>query len=276
LQSLVIYNSNFHDSLVFGRSVFNNGVDIRDDVIDQSLNFYGARVSGDLLLDGTRILGTEAMSGATYPSEFWATTVDGIASFNGAYFEGDAYFAKSNFNRLDMWNVTFNRYVSFNETIVEHSADFTNTTFMGEADFKNFYIGNIGNFSGVTFQADANFESVTILRTANFTDATFIGNANFDYFTAERFIDFINTTFSQGFSFSYSSVAWPYFVNVTFNGPVNFEGMQTSEDFELVDTRYNYAKEPFYVKGVNVEGAVLFTRFTARRVWYYHTAILEV
>ncbi len=263
LQSLVVYNSNFHDSLFFGRSVFNNGVDIRDNIIDQSLNFYGARVSGDLLLDGTRILGTEAMSGATYPSEFWATTVYGTASFNGAYFEGDAYFAKSTFNRLDMWNVTFSRYVSFNETTVERSADFTNATFKGEADFKNFYVGNLGAFTGAAFQADANFESATVLRTADFTDAAFNGKANFDYFTAERFIDFINTTFSQGFSFSYTSVAWPYFVNVTFDGPVNFEGMQTSQDFELVDTRYNYAKEPFYAKGANVEGAVLFTRFTA-------------
>ncbi len=263
LQSITIYTSKFNDSLSFLRSAFNGNVDIRDNVINKSLNFYGAHVSGELLLDGSQILGMEAMPGTSYPSEFWTTTVDGLTSFNGVTFKGDAYFAQSNFKRLNLMGAAFNGNVGFSETIVDQTADFSNTQFSGRADFNNFSAGSDANFNNATFNAEAIFENAAAARDANFKNALFNGEAIFDYFTAERFVDFTNATFNQSFRFYYTTVAYPYFENTVFNGPVTFEGMQASQAFELVNTSYNYTEEPFPVRLADIGGAVNFTGFTA-------------
>jgi hypothetical protein len=253
----------FDKNLVFARAVFNGNVDLRENIIGESLNFYGTYVVGELLLDGSEIRGTQAMPGTSYPAEFWLTQVDGVASFLDVLFRGDAYFAQSRFSRLEMVNTSFDGNASFNETSVEHTIDLSNAHFAGESNFKNLYAGNTANFTGTTFDGRANFENAHVIRQADFSDAIFNAEAVFDFFTAERFIDFYRTTFNQEFSFYYTTVAWPYFENAVFNGPVSFEGMQASEDFELLDTSYNYAEAPFSAYLVEVDGAVKFTGFTA-------------
>jgi hypothetical protein len=162
-----------------------------------------------------------------------------------------------------MWGVTFDQSASFSGTTVDRSADFTNATFKQEADFSDFYAGNAAAFKGTTFNGLASFKNASVLREADFSDAIFNGEAIFDFFTAERFIDFYNTTFNQSFSFYYTTVAWPYFDKVIFNGPVNFEGMHASEDFELIDTSYNFTEAPFHAYLMEVDGTVKFTGFTA-------------
>lgn len=228
-------------SLSFLRATLNGNVDLRDNVISESLNFYGSHISGELLFDKSQVLGTEAMPGTSSPTEFWNATVDGLASFTGAYFKGYADFTGAYFKGLGMSGATFD----------------------GVADFTNLHTASDANFQGATFNTTAIFDNATTKRDANFQGATFNGNATFNYFTAERFVDFTNVTFNQGFNFYYTTVAYPYFENTVFNGPVTFEGMQASQAFELINTTYNYSDEPFPVTLAEVGGAVNFTNFTA-------------
>jgi hypothetical protein len=219
-------------------------------------------VSGELLLDGSQLLGTEPAPATSFPAEFWTTTVDGLASFAGTRFVGEASFTQSEFYRLNMEGATFEQNVDFIGTTVERSANFTNASFGQKANFTDFS-SNTGIFQGVTFGGEAIFENATVERDLSFAEATFGGSANFNYITVGRFCDFIGSTFDDKFSFYYTSVAWPYFDGVTLNGPVTFEGMQVSEDFEVANTTYNYAEEPFPVTVATIDGAVTFKNFSA-------------
>lgn len=259
----VVMNDNTFEDLLLGRSTINGGMDLRDNVFNIGVNFYGTHVTGELLLDRSQILGTEPFPGSNFPAEFWTTTVDGLASFAGTQFAGEAYFTQSEFYRLDMERVAFEQDVHFNGASVERSANFTNARFGQLANFKDFAVGNTGTFQGATFNGEVTFENSTIGRDLSFADAAFNGFANFNYVTVGRFCDFIGTTFNEQFSFYYTSVTWPYFDGVTFNGPVTFEGMQASEDFEISNTRYNYAEKPFPVTVATIDGAVTFTNFSA-------------
>lgn len=262
-RDLYLGNNTIAGSLNFGRSEIDGNADLRDNVIEGSLNFYGAHISGELLLDSTKVLGTAPMPGSSFPTEIWNTTVDGLALFNNMEFTGDAYFFGSHFKRLDAQNVTFHGDVSFGEATADQIADFSGTQFLGDANFTNFNAGRDINFYNTVFTNLAIFENVFVDRDANFQGSRFDGIANFYYFTAERFSDFSGVTFNQEFQFYYATTAYPYFENTVFNGPVTFEGMQASEDFELINTSYNYPDQPFLATLASVEGVVKFENFTA-------------
>lgn len=250
-------------NLNFGRSEIDGNADLRDNVIEGSLNLYGAHISGELLLDNTKVLGTEPLPGSTFPTEIWNTTVDGLASFNNMEFQGDAHFFGSHFDRFDARNVLFHGHVNFGEATADQIADFSGTQFLGDANFTNFSAGSDINFYNAVFTNLAVFDNVFVNRDANFQGARFDGTANFYYFTAERFSDFSGATFNQEFLFYYATTAYPYFENTTFNGWVTFEGMQASEDFELINSSYNYPDLPFLATVASVDGAVKFENFTA-------------
>jgi hypothetical protein len=256
-----ITNNTFKGSVSFLRSTLNGNVDLRDNVISESLNLYGAHVAGELLLDGSKILGTQAMPGSSSPTEVWNTTVDGLASFDNVEFTGDAKFFGSHFSKLEVIGAVFNSSVDFGEAAVDQIANFDSTNFTSDADFTNFSTGSDANFRSASFNGAAVFENVSVGRDGNFQSATFNGIANFDYFTAERFVDFSWTTFNQDFKFYYTEVAYPYFYNTVFNGPVTFEGMQASQAFEIIDSTYN-SKEPFTAFLIDVTGPVNFTGIT--------------
>ena len=251
------------DHMDFGRSQIDGNADIRDNVINGSLNFYGSHISGELLLDGTKVLGTQAMPGSSFPTEIWNTVVDGLASFNHMEFKGNAYFFGSQFHKLDVQQTTFHGSADFGEAAVDQIADFSGTQFLADANFTNFHADRDVNFYDAVFTDLATFENAFVGRDANFQRSRFEGIANFYYFTAERFSDFTGATFNQDFQFYYATTAYPYFENTVFNGPVTFEGMQASEDFELIDTSYNYSEEPFFASLARVDGAVTFENFTA-------------
>ena len=258
-----ITSNTFQNSLTFLRATLNANVDLRDNIIHESLNFYGAHVVGELLLDGTQILGTEAMPGTSYPVEFWSTRVDGPASFLNTVFAGSVYFAQSNFSKLNMFGASFNGDVSFTGTIVEHSADFTSAKFSGIADFSDVQIGRDLIFEGATFNVDANFRSTSVARDANFSGATFYGGADFYYFEADRYVDFVSVTSAEGIWFQYATIGYLYFQETIFNGTVSFFGMRIGQALEFVNCTYNYTGEAFPVTNVNVVGNVNFSEFTA-------------
>jgi len=259
----MVISHNIFESLLFTRSRINGSMDLRGNTFNQGIDFYGTHITRELLLDDSQILGTEPMPGTSFTAIFWTTTVEGIASFFNTHFAGAANFAQANFFRLEMQGAIFDQEAVFSETIVSRSADFSNASFGQLANFKDFHVENIAKFNGATFNGEANFEDASVVRQADFSDAVFNAPAMFNYFTADRFMDFYRTTFNDKFSLYYSTIAWPYFENVVFNGPVNFQGMSASEDFELVDTTYN-CSEPFSAYNVEVKGEVNFTRFSTK------------
>lgn len=260
---VVLLNNKIVNHMDFGRSEIDGNADLRDNLIDGSLNMYGTHISGELLLDGSKVRGTQPMAGAAHPAEIWNTTVDGLASFNNMEFKGDAYFFGSQFDRFDAQNVIFYGNADFGEATTDQIADFSGTQFLGDANFTNFNAGRDVNFYDAVFTDRAIFENVYVRRDANFQGSRFNGTANFYYFTAERFSDFSSVTFNQDFLFYYATTAYPYFEGTVFNGPVTFEGMHASEDFELIKTSYNYPDQPFLATLASVDGAVKFENFTA-------------
>ena len=261
-RNLIVYK-NVMESLTFVRSTINGNVDLSNNTINGGLDLTTVHITGQLVLDNTQILGLESATGSTYPVEFWTLTVDGPSSFVNMVVSGDADFSESNFYNLDMWGVTFGGDAWFNETMVERSADFSEAQFQQTAGFTDFYVDNSVKFKKAHFDGEAWFANAIIGRDIAFDDAVFNKIAGFDYITIGRFCDFIGTTFNGEFSLIYSNVAWPYFDNVNFNGPVNFEGMQASQDFEITDSRYSNLEQSFPVTVVTVDGSVLFTNFDA-------------
>ncbi|RPI94986.1 MAG: hypothetical protein EHM40_04680 [Chloroflexi bacterium] len=262
LDGNIIMNKNTFESLSFRRSVINGSLDLRENTFKKGVDFYGVHVTSELLFDASRILGVKHPPEVSAPSEFWAITVDGPASFVNTHFAGKANFAQSDFFRLDMRDAIFDQDLDFTGTNVGRVANFTKAVFGQAANFKDFSVGSTANFAAATFKGTAVFENATIGRDAIFSGATFDGHANFDYITIGRFCDFIGTTFKDVFSFYYTSVAWPYFDGVTFKGPVSFEGMQASEDFEIANSSYDYLEKEFPITLVTVEGAVKFKDFS--------------
>ncbi len=259
----LLMSTNTFGDLTFLRSAINGNVDLRSNTINGGLNFYATHVTGELLMDDTQILGTEPMSGTSYPTEFWTSTIDGLASFYNTHFAGEAFFAQSNFYRLDMWGAVFDQNADFSGTSIERSADFTSASFGQLANFTNFYVGDRATYDDATFNGEAVFENSIFERDVSYTGTTFNEYANFQYITVGRFCDFINTTFNDEFTFYYTNVAWPYFDTTTFNGPVTFEGMQASEDFEVINTSYKNDTTPFPVTLTTIGGAVKFTNLSA-------------
>lgn len=258
----LIFSKNTIGDLTFLGSTINGNIDLRNNIINGGLNFYAVYATGSLLLDYTQILGVETTD-TPYPVNFWTATVDGRSSFFDMTVSGDAEFSDSNFYNLDMQGVTFGGNVWFNETMVERSADFSEAHFQKTADFSDFYVNYSAKFSKALFDGDALLKNAIIGRDIAFDDAVFDGIANFDYITVGRFCDSIGTTFNGEFSLIYSTVAWPYFESVKFNGPVDFEGMQASDDFDILNSSYNHLEESFYATLVTVGGAANFTNFDA-------------
>jgi uncharacterized protein YjbI with pentapeptide repeats len=258
-----ISSNTIKGSLSFLRSDMNGDVDLRDNTISEGLNMYGSYVEGELLLDETKILGTQAMSGTSFPVEIWNATVDGVVSLAYTEINGYAYIYGSRFERLETYGAVFKDGVSFSETVVEQTATFDATHFSGDADFLNFHAESDANFRDAVFANTVTFENAFIGRDANFQGTQFKGTASFPYLTVERFADFSGAVFSEEFLFYYTLAGYPYFEGTVFNGHVTFEGMEVTQDFEFIDVSYTYADEPFTVAIVNVDGAASFTNIVA-------------
>jgi len=241
-------SANFANS-TFGKldasnATFKKSVSFEEALVNRSANFKGTTFSGK--------------------ADFTGFKTDDNAKFENATFKADAIFINAHtVNYANFNGATFSGIANFTGFKTDDNAIFENATFKGDANFNNLHVGNFANFDQVAFQGEANFENATVVRAAEFNGTKFMGKAIFDYFTAERFLDFVNVTFAKGFSIYYASVAWPYFDGVTFNGPVNFEGLRASEDFEINNTSYNFFEKPFPMTFAIIEGAVKFSDFTS-------------
>lgn len=219
-----------HGDLVLENSEFQNAVGMSE-----------ITVEGDLLGMGSQFLGTELGEGMDYPFELYRANVSLAADFSESRIVGASIFDNAHFDEIYFTNTVFNDEANFNDAVVETNAMFEGTVFEGAANFNNMYTGNYINFNKVLFKSDAVF----------------------DFSTSERFMDFIDTQFEKSASFYYTTAGWLDVINTNFKGAVNFEGIHVLENFEINDSQYTYADEPFYFYLANIEGAAWLRNFSS-------------
>lgn len=279
------------DSIVRGavkldRMVVNGDLALYNSTFEGGVTLFGADISNNLFARASKFLSTVPVPNSAFPFELWTTQVGQATEFTDAVFMGevksdDAKFGAdlrfnnavfempASFRNIQVGNIAnfqnsqFKGWSDFDSSVFGLDARFPGVSFDGEATFTNIRVGNKADFQKVVFQDMVDFESSIMDRDVAFTEAVFHGDANFNYFSVIRFFDFDRTTLNQAFSFQYTTVGWPYFAGATFNGPVDFEGMEASNAFELTDASYTDLSEPFTVTLADVAGAVTFENFTA-------------
>jgi hypothetical protein len=237
-----IDDSTVKGSVRLGRLVAKGDVALYRSTFESEVTLFGANIGNNLFARGSKFLGVIPDSTSKYPFELWKTQVGQSTEFTNTVIKGE----------VGADDAKFGVDVKFDGAIFDKPA-----TFM------NIQVGNLADFQGARFKDTVTFESSIMERDAKFTGAIFDGDANFDYVSVARFFDFNQTKLNKGFSFQYSTVGWPYFESTTFNGVVNFEGVQASNDFDFTNAIYKYLAEPFTVKFAKVDGAVKFEGFTA-------------
>lgn len=206
------------------------------------VTLFDAEISSNLFARDSSFLAPETDPDSKYPFELWKTQVGQTTEFSNSLIAGEASAEDARFG-VD---------VLFDGVIFEKAAF-----------FKNMQVGELADFKKAVFKDTVSFESSTIQRDIQFSAAVFEKDANFNYMAVERFLDFDYVTVKQGFSIQYPSIGWPYFAGTHFQGPVNFEGMQTSNDFEFTGAVYEYDEEPFTIYLARVDGQVLLNDFVS-------------
>ena len=242
VQAFNMYDSTVTGAVKMGRMEVTGDLALYTTTYESAVVLFDATIGGSLLAKGSRFNGVKADAGTTAPFELWKVQVGQTTEFVDAVIKGDALLEDAEF-------------------LVD--VKFGGATFEKPANFKNMRVGNLADFQGTLFKDDVNFESGVVSRDADFTGAVFGGSAKFDYFATERFIDFDRAIFNKDFSFIYTTVGWPYFEGTAFQGQVDFEGMQATNDFELTGATYSFPDKEFTVKLAKVDGKVLFKEFTA-------------
>ena len=247
LQRAHLQSFNMYDGIVTGavrlnRIVAEGDVALYSTIYEQAVVLFAADIGGSLLAKDSQFNGTQIDEGTSAPFELWKVQVGQATEFTNADIKGEA--------KVD-------------DAVFGIDVKFDHATFEKAATFKNIRVGNLADFQGAIFKSSVSFESSVMERDTKFTDATFDGDANFDYLTVERFFYFDSTRLNQSFSFKYPTVGWPNFANAAFSGPVNFEGMQASNEMDFTKATYNYLNDPFTVTLAKVDGAVKFDGFTA-------------
>jgi len=233
--------STINGSLRMSRMIVNGDVGLYKSIFNGGVTLFDAHVDNNLYAKGSSFLSIKPVKDSAYAFELWTIYVGEKTEFAGSTFKG---------------------YVMAENAEFGEEVDFEGSIFEKTANFKNFKVGNYANFQSAVFKDEAIFESGVADRDAAFTGATFDGHANFNYFTSTRFMDLDGVTFHD-FDFTYTNIGWPYFESSTFNGRVDFEGMETPNDFDFTNAKYSKTDGPFKIYDTKVGGRVLFKGFSA-------------
>jgi Pentapeptide repeats (9 copies) len=169
-----------------------------------SVNFEGARFSGDAGFGETRFAGDAWFGGARFSGKagFVETRFSGDARFDGVRFSGEAGFGEAHFGGL-AW---------FDGARFDGDAGFGGARFDGNAGFGEAHFGGLAWFDGARFDGEAGFGKAHFRREAWFDGARFSGEAGF-------------------------GGAW--FSGARFSGIVGFGGAQFSGDAEFGEVRFS-------------------------------------
>lgn len=242
VQSFNMYDSVVTGAVRLGRIETVGDLALYNTTYQSAVVLFAAEIGGNFFAKGSQFNGTEVDPGTTAPLELWKIHVGQTTEFTNAVIKGVAKVDSAKFD-VDVF--------------------FDHVTFEKAATFGNIEVGNLADFQGATFQESVDFSSSIMSRDAKFTGAVFKGKAVFDYISVERFFDFNKVNLAQDFSFQYSTVGWPYYEGTEFNGTVNFEGIQATNELDFTNASYTYPDEPFSITLARVDGAVKFDGFTA-------------
>lgn len=237
-----IDDSTVNGAVKMGRMIVSGDLALYQSVFSGEVTLFGADVTKNLFAKGSHFNGAIPDKDSAYPFELWTTHVGQTTEFTDATFKGEVKVDDAKFDV----NVTFD-----------------NAVFEKPASFVNIDVGKVASFRKAWFKNTVTFQSSIFERDAEFSEALFYGTANFDYISVARFFDFDHTVVNNKFSLQYSTVGWPYFEGASFNGLVNFEGIQASNDLDFTNASYNYWEEPFTIKLAKVDGSVKFPGFIA-------------
>ena len=235
-------NCTMKGSVRLGRINVEGDLALYGSTFEGEVTLFDASISSNLFARGSSFLGTVPDPSSKYPFELWKTQVGQSTEFSDSVIKGEASAEDAEFG-VDV--------------------RFDGVTFEGPAWFTNIQVGELADFQEAVFEDTVSFESSTIDRDIQFKGATFEKRVNFDYLFVERFFDFNEVTVHQEFSLQYPNVGWPYFESTVFKGPVNFEGMQTANDFDFTNATYEYGEAPFKVFLARVDGQALFNGFAS-------------
>jgi uncharacterized protein YjbI with pentapeptide repeats len=141
--------------------------------------------------------GTVGFHGTLGVARFNDATFQGEAWFGGVTFQGDAMFQKATFQGPALFHrATFPRLALFNKATFQGVASFGLAT-LGRAVFGGVTFQRDASFYEATFQDDAGFGRTTFQRGARFDRATFQRGAWFDGATFQRDVRFDGATFER-------------------------------------------------------------------------------
>lgn len=245
-----------------GRLKVDGDLALYQSTFNSKVTLFDAEITSNLFARGSKFMAQVTDSDSKYPFELWKTQVGQSTEFSNSLIRGEASAEDARFGVDVLFDgVTFEKAVHFDNVQVTELANFEKAVFQDAASFKNMQVGELANFKNATFKNTVNFESSRIDRDIQFTEAIFEKDVNLNYIYVERFLDFVSVSVREDFSIQYPSIGWPYFARTHFGGRVNFEGMQTSNDFEFTDAVYEYTEEPFKIFLAHVEGQVLLNGF---------------
>ncbi|MFT3895828.1 MAG: pentapeptide repeat-containing protein [Anaerolineales bacterium] len=242
VQSFNMYNSVVTGTVRMGRLEAAGDLALYNTTYQSAVGLFSANIGGSLLAKDLEFNGTEADSRDTAPFELWKVHVAQTTEFTNALIKGVAKLDDAKF---------------------DVDARFDHVTFEKAATFTNLAVGNLADFQYTTFGDNVDFSSSILQRDAKFTGAAFQGNAIFDFISVDRFFDFDQAKLAKDFSFQYSTIGWPYFASTEFNGTVDFEGVQASNEFDFSNASYKSQASPFSVTLAKIDGAVKFENFSA-------------
>ena len=225
---VTIYDSTFEENVYFGQVHVSGSMDLQDNVFQKGVNFNGADIQNDFYISGSQILNQDPSEDTAFPANFWSMRVGHTTDFGDTVFDGDAFFAGSNFN----------------------TASFDGAAFNGEVDFTSFKSED-ASFYGAVFDSDVTFNSASV-ETITLDDAVFNGEASFLEIDIDRYADINNTQFNESANFTYSNIGYGYFYDTVFNGSVDFYQMEVEGDAEFDGAEFNNPDEPSSFNNVSV------------------------
>lgn len=200
--------------------------------------------------------------------DFARASVEGLASFEGALFEGPVDFQRAQLNNTTVFSsyevgegegtrllsrTRFFKEVDFSVCRIGAGAAFLGVEFRGPADFERVSVGGhllfkplqtAGEPVGTWFCDGARFLGARVANNAEFDGVVFGGEANFDHFEVER-----NVYFRPAFN---GEEVWRY---TTFLGIADFVGARVKGDAEFTGAVF---LKDVRLESIHVEGNALF------------------
>ncbi len=165
------YDKNHKSFVIFKRSVtFSNSTvkeaDFSFAIFNGELTFWKTRFNGQVSFRKTSFDGR---------ANFGFTSFNGEAnSWNGASFNGEAYFFKASFNgETDFWSASFNGRADFEFARFNGRAGFESASFNSKAKFRFAEFKEMADFWFARFNGEASFWKTSFNGRADFGSATF-------------------------------------------------------------------------------------------------------